>query len=303
MPSIARWVLLCAGLMLGGLAHAQSGCAAVAADATGGVRFQVGTDAPQAVRAGRPVPIGALVITDDDASAALRFSDGQVVVLGESTRFRIVSCQFNPQQLDKSGVFLNLIEGSARLVMGAIGQHNPALIRIQVGTGTVAGMQSPDGARGGDAGVSVLGTVTLLAVTQGQVSLTLPSGQSMQVAAGQAAMVEANGAVRQGSAAQIASLANQSADGRSMVEQMVLMQSYAFAQRDQQTSIILATVTQTGNGAKPTAPMAPTAPTQPTVVPPASQPPVLDLPPIGVPIGTPPTGSGGGGTPCAASCN
>ena len=282
--SFLRLSVLVAGVMAGALAHAQgsSGCATVAADVTGGsARFQMGNESAQPVRAGRPVPVGSLVATGPATTVALRFSDGQIVALGENTRFRVVNCQFNPKDMDKNGMFLNLIEGSARLVMGEIGQHDPRRIRFQVGTGTVTGAQSTDGTRGGDAGVSVQGAVTLLEVTQGRMTLTLPNGQSLLLAAGQAALVQADGSIRQGSISQVETQASQTATGKLMVSSIDLLESYAFPKRPQQTVIALSTPTTppTTTPEKPGATSPSETATPPGTTPPGTTPPLASAPP------------------------
>ncbi len=329
LKAVLGSVLLAAGLLGSGLASGQTACGAVVTQASGTVNFQQGNDAPQAATPRRAIPQGAVVSTGQEAAVLLTFPDGQMVVLGEQTRFRIVNCRFDPKELGSSGMFLNLIEGSARLVMGAIGQFDPRLVRIQVGTGTVAGAPSPEGgARGSDASVSVQGAVTLLVVSQGRVNLTLPSGQSYFVSSGNGALVQADGSVQQGGIAQLESQASQTAVGKILVSNLAVMQSFTFAQREQQTAISLVTppaTTAPGTTTPPGQPAAtpPAAPTPPSTTPPPSDsppplaeappaapppaepPPVLDLPPIGsAPPGvTPPTGAGGGGLPCAASCN
>lgn len=325
----ARWAVFVGGLAFGALALAQAlviSGAAVVTDLTGIVRYQIGNEPSQVATRRRALPAGAIVTTGEDASVVLAFADGQIIVLGERTRFRIVGYAYDPKELGKSGVSLNLIEGSARLVMGAIGQFDPRLIRIQVGTGTVAGVPDPAGAgRGADAGISVQGATTLLEVTQGRVALTLISGQSFQVGAGEGALVQPDGSVLRGSIPQIEAQASLSSVGKLMVSRIDELESYAFPQRNQQTIIALATPSTMQNGAPPTAvgqeaakpaatPPADTtaqAPAPPAVdvgvqplPPPAEPPPALNLPPLQTgSSGGGATGAGGGGLPCGASCN
>jgi hypothetical protein len=292
----ARWAVLLLGLIFGALAPAQNVVltgAAVATEVNGSVQVQIGNDAPRVLQAGQRVPAGALVLTGADANAVLAFADGQIIVLGERTTFRIVNYQFNQKDMAQSGVFLNLIEGSARLVMGAIGQFDPGLIRIQVGTGTLIGAMNPEGGNAADAGVVVQGATTMVTVTQGRVVLTLPNGQGILLASGQGVYVQPNGTVQQGSAADVSALVGQTADGKQIVEQLDAMQSFAFPQRNQQTVITLAT------------PLAGTSIEQETAAAiEALPPPAETLPPLetSTPI-TAATGAGGGGTPCGASCN
>lgn len=272
-----------AALLFGAAALAQpmvlSG-SAVVGEVTGTVRVQSGTNPSQVAVKERTLAPGTLVTTMPGSSVVLVFADGQLVVLGESTRFRIVDYRYDANTLSKSSIFLNLIEGSARLVMGAIGQFDPRLVRIQVGTATVEGLTDPGGARG-DASVVVQGAATMLEVASGRVSLTLPSGRSIQIPAGQGALVRADGSVAQGSTAQINALAGQTADGKAMLGHLAQMQDYPMPAASAVTEILLAAQ--------------------------VSQLLEDQLPPASGPDTSGPTtaatGGGGGGLPCTASCN
>jgi hypothetical protein len=195
----------------------------------------------------------------------------------------------------RSGVFLNLIEGSARLVMGTIGQFDPSLIRIQVGTGTLIGAQNPDGGNAADAGVVVQGASTMVTVTQGRVVLTLPTGQGVVVASGQGVYVQPNGVIQQGTIAQVSTQVGMTIDGKQIVEQIDSMQSYAFPQSKQLTVITLATPESIRTSDQST---------QVAAAVEALPPPGETLPPLATSTPTTAaTGGGGGGTPCGASCN
>ena len=283
-----RWALLLLGLIFGALALAQNVVmtgAAVVTEVNGSVQVRIGNNPPVPLVAGNRLPAGAIVSTGSDANGVLTFADGQIVVLGERTLFRIVNYDYDPKEMTRSGVFLNLIEGSARLVMGTIGQFDPTLIRIQVGTGTLIGAANPEGGGATDAGVVVQGAATIVTVTQGRVVLTLPTGQGIMVGSGQGVFVQANGTVQQGSLDQIATQVGQTPEGKQVLEQLDMMQAYVFPQNNQHTIITLAT------------PAAPTLPDDPTSS-------IEELSPLAsTTITTASTGAGGGGTPCAASCN
>jgi hypothetical protein len=309
MTRHTRWAALLLGLVFGALTLAQNAVppaqtavltgAAVVTEVNGTVQVRIGNDPPRTLRSGQKLPAGAIVTTGNDANTVLAFADGQVIVLGERTVFRIVNYEFEPTEMARSGVFLNLIEGSARLVMGAIGQFDPRLIRIQVGTGTLVGAQNPDGGNAADAGVVVQGASTMVTVTQGRVVLTLPTGQCVVVASGQGVFVQPNGAVQQGNADQIFTLVSQTANGKQIVEQMDTMQSFAFPERNQQTVITLATPQTTPGTATDAGTAGLTAAAIEALPPPGEilQPLATTTPPTSA------TGGGSGGTPCGASCN
>ena len=297
MTKHARWAVLLLGLVFGVLAPAQTvvvSGAAVVTEVNGTVQVRIGNEPQRPLRSGQKVPVGAIVTTGSDATAVLAFADGQIVVLGERTVFRIVNYEFQPKEMAQSGVFLNLIEGSARLVMGAIGQFDPRLIRIQVGTGTLVGAVNPDGGNAADAGVVVQGASTMVTVTQGRVVLTLPTGRGIMVASGQGVFVQPNGTVQQGNVDQLSTLVSQTPDGKQVVDQMDTMQSFAFPERNQQTVITFATLLPTPDPGNALVAAAVEA------LPPPGD--ILPLLATTTPS-TAPTGGGGGGTPCGASCN
>ncbi|MDH4261238.1 MAG: hypothetical protein OEW16_13175, partial [Gammaproteobacteria bacterium] len=201
---------------------------------------------------------------------------------------------------------------SLRRVMGSIGEFDPKLIRIQVGTGTLVGAANPEGGNAADAGVVVQGAATVVTVTQGRVSLTLPTGQGITLASGEGAFVQANGAVRQGSAEQISTQLRLAPEGMQIMEQLDYMQTYVFPQRNQHTVITLATPgsveSTTTSASTPAAPdsTTTTADASAATLPQDATSSVdsLDLPPLATTTTiTAATGAGGGGTPCSASCN
>lgn len=296
MTKGARWAVLLLGLVFGALAVAQNVVMTGAAQITevsGSVQVRIGNNPPRTLQAGQRVPAGAIITTSTDANAVLAFADGQVIVLGERTQFRIVNYEFQPREMGQSGVFLNLIEGSARLVMGTIGQFDPRLIRIQVGTGTLIGAPNPDGGNAADAGVVVHGASTMVSVTQGRVVLTLPTGQGIVVASGEGVYVQRNGAIQQGSVDQISALVGQTADGKQIVDQMDTMQSFAFPERNQQTVITLATPSSADQDAEIVAAAM-------EALPPPGE---IQKPLATTTSTTATTSGGGGGTPCGASCS
>ena len=346
MVRIGRRLVVAAAAVLGmagmpAYGQSQGGCAIVATESSGSVQMQAGNNAARPLQAGKPIDVDTLISTGPGGAVALVFADGQIVALGGNTRFRISACRYTPQEPDKSGVALNLIEGSARVVMGAIGQHDPRLVRVQVGTGTLTGAPDPGG-NAPDAGVTVQGALTLLEVSQGRVSLTVPSGQSYLVGTGEGALVGADGNVTQGRFSGIQTQVGQMPEGKDLVSALDIMQSFAFPQRERQTVITLVTPSSSNpaqasaansgqgaaagagasgttsgststSGTTATGPVASAGDSSPlpTVdvgvdeLPPTGDiGPQLNLPPlVTATTGTATTGASGGGNPCNASCS
>ncbi len=219
--------LLLAGLMSGTAAFAQApaNSGISVADASGTVRYRIGDSDPRPLLKGQAVPIGARIVTGADSHVVLTFADGQVVALGPQSRLLVRQFVYLPNDLAKSGVLLNLTDGSVLMVMGAIGQKDPSRVQIQVGLKNIA--QAPARARGNDAGVIVLGIATLVQVTQGRVSLFVPSSdQSFTLLAGTRALVQADGTVRMGPPSQVDGEAGRSADGKIMLDRMEALRRY-----------------------------------------------------------------------------
>jgi len=268
------------GLIFGALVLAQSGSdtgVAVVTEVNGTVLVQVGNGAPRLLRAGQRIPSGATILTGADANVVLTFDDGQIVVLGERTTFRIANYRFEPKDMNLSRDDLNLVSGSARIVMGAIGQRDPRLVHIQVGIGTTLRAADQDGGNIAAAGIMVKDSATMITVTQGQLVLWPSSGKGILLASGNGMYVDPNGKFLQGGIEQIFSQVGQTTDGKQIVEWLDAMQSFEFSQRNRRTVITLA---------------APGTFDIPDLPPPAT----------GTTV-TAATGAGGGGTPCGASCN
>lgn len=276
--------LLLAGLMFGTAALAQTPAnpGIVVTDSSGTLRYRIGDSDPLPLVKGQAIPIGARITTAADSHAVLTFPDGQVVALGPQSRLLIREFVYLPADLAKSRVLLNLTDGAIFIVMGAIGQRDPGLIQIQVGTKITA--QSPRRARGNDAGVIVLGIATLVQVAQGRVSLFVASSeQSFALASGARALVQADGSVRMGSPSQVDELAGRDADGKIMLGRMEALRRY-LPPTGRQIAFFVST--------------------------PPSEDLVDDLaapgdiqPPVTPTLVTGGTGGSSGGQPCGASCN
>jgi hypothetical protein len=276
----ARVAALLLGLIFGALALAQSGpgtSAAVVTEVNGTVMIQVGNGAPRLLRAGQRIPSGATLLTGADANVVLKFADGQIVVLGERTTFRIANYRFDPKDMSQSRDVLNLIGGSARIVMGAIGQSDPALVLIHVGSGTIFPLASQEGGKVVAAGISMENSSAVVTVTQGQAFLSLANGNGVLLPSGGGIYVQPSGNYQQGGAEQIYTQLGESSYGKQMAEWLYAMQSFEFSQGVPRTVITLA-APLTAQFDEPAGPATTTAVTAAT-------------------------GAGAGGTPCGASCN
>ncbi len=288
LPMI-RTILFFAGLLMGAVALAQApvqSAGIVAMDPTGIVRFRINDGPPQAVKEGQTIPFGARIVTGAASSVVLKFPDGQMTALGERSRLIVREFVYMPTDLAKSRVLLNLTDGTMKIVAGAIGIHDPSLIQVQVGTKATG--EAPRQAPGKDLGVIVLGTSTMVQIHEGRVGLLVAaSGRSYPLAAGDRALVTADGLVQTGGPLVVNRSADRMPGGQTLLGELDAMQKYSLPQAARQIEFTAATLPYdetlaglppTGSGLQPPSPVTASTPT-------AS------------------TGGGGGGLPCTASCN
>jgi hypothetical protein len=275
-----RLAALLLGLVVGECALAQSdpgSSAAVVAEVNGSVLIQVGNAAPRLLLAGQGIPSGATFLTGADANVVLRFADGQIAVIGERTTFRVADYRFDPKDMSRSRDVLNVVAGSVRIIVGAIGQSDPWLVHLHVGKGTIFPVVYQNGSKPAAAGVTVEGMDTIVTVTQGQAYLSLANGNGILLASGGGIYVQPSGNYQQGGAEQIYTQLGETSYGRQLARWLQTMQSFEISQRSPRMVITLA---------------APFPFEIPAFPPPAT----------GTPV-TAETGAGAGGTPCGASCN
>jgi len=126
---------------------------------------------------------GTTVVTGPDAQVILRFDDGQRVVLGPSTHFRIVDFSYleGDPTMDRS-VFA-LLKGALRIVSGAIATRNRAAVALRT-------PQAMIGIRGTDFMVALVNPA-YISVLEGAVSATNAAG-TVVFAAGRIGLVPAS---------------------------------------------------------------------------------------------------------------
>lgn len=244
MKFLARVATLLATLMLASTGVAQSvavtGTAAVT-DVVGSIQVETGAARPRPLKRGERLEVGDIIHVGPDSSAIVAYADGQLTIIGERSTFRVVRYSYDPRQPEKGEVFLQLIQGSMRLVLGEIGERNPPAVRVQVGISTVSGIQHPDQAGGADAGIVVQGAAAVLSVTKGRAAMHLASGQGIQLSAGEGVFVQSDGRFVRGNLSQITGRIGQDPEGKQLLAQLGEVQSVAVPERDRKTIIALVT--------------------------------------------------------------
>ena len=158
------WTLL--GLMsaFAGAAHA----AAVLQSAQGDVRAAAGTATPQPIARNARLLSGMRVTTGAGAQAFLRFDDGQQVVLGQNTEFRIVDYRYAESAPQSDRSVFDILKGALRVVTGLMGQRNAAAFQLRAPQATI-------GIRGTDFMVAIVNPA-YVSVLQGAVGVTNAGG-------------------------------------------------------------------------------------------------------------------------------
>jgi len=301
-----RGILLAAGLLAALPALAQIGGAIKAGlitQARGNVAAQAAQGKPVALKKGQVVKPGMIIESSPDSDTVLAFPDGQIGVLGSKGNVRLNNYVYDLADPAKNDINLNLIEGNLRVVMGEIGKTNPTALHLQVGTASVA-LQSSSATSPADASLISLSGAIAVAVQSGQLSVRLPDGSVLQVAAGQTLMMRQDGKAAVDTTAAMMQSLGDSSLGQQM--RSAIAESQSFSQAVAEAQVQMATV----NAALKDPALAASNPAVQELVamlqleslPSTAQIAAAQQPENATPT-TPATGAGGGGTPCSASCN
>jgi len=97
--------------------------------------FRNGQLAPAAP--GSAVEVGDVFVTGPGQAAALRMSDDQTISLGASSRFQVVSYQFDSQDRAGNHARYRLESGSARMISGLISKQRSGSVVLETAYGEV----------------------------------------------------------------------------------------------------------------------------------------------------------------------
>jgi len=137
---------------------------------TGTATATVGS-AQRPLEVGSAIEAGMVVSTGAKSSVTLKFEDGQIFVLSESSSFRVAEYRYNKQRVSESSAAFALLKGALRFITGVIGSTNHNSVRVSAGTATA-------GIRGTDATLSIDAATQAVtaAVNAGLVALSTPQG-------------------------------------------------------------------------------------------------------------------------------
>lgn len=86
---------------------------------------------------GQRVESGATIKTAASGRVVLRFDDGQMVSIAESSLFVINDYKFNAHKPEESNFFVTLLKGGMRAVTGVIGETNKSNVTIKTPVATM----------------------------------------------------------------------------------------------------------------------------------------------------------------------
>ncbi|MBL8515223.1 MAG: FecR domain-containing protein [Betaproteobacteria bacterium] len=140
---------------------------------------------PRDLRMGDALNQGETIATKADATAVIRFEDGQVVALAQNSKFTISTYQYNKMEPAKSSILLTLLDGGMRAVTGLIGKAKPDNVTYKAANATI-------GIRGTDVVFVINGNNLVISVENGQVSFRVGNGTPVTINAGNGAKVATN---------------------------------------------------------------------------------------------------------------
>lgn len=147
---------------------------------SGTVTGQVGSEKPARVEKGMAIPSNSTISTAPQSYAILKFEDGTVVLLKESTSFQVQSYTYQPKSSENSNAAFNLLRGGMRMITGLISSRNRDALRVATPHATI-------GIRGTDFSAELTNPL-LVWVEEGIVALANKGG-TLLVSAGQYASV------------------------------------------------------------------------------------------------------------------
>jgi hypothetical protein len=149
-------------------------------EVSGTVTGQVGSEKPSRVDKGMAIPANSTISTAPQSYAVLKFEDGTVVLLKESTSFQVQSYTYQPKASENSNAAFNLLRGGMRMITGLITSRNREALRVATPHATI-------GIRGTDFAAELTNPLYVW-VEEGIVSLANKGG-TLLVTAGQYASV------------------------------------------------------------------------------------------------------------------
>lgn len=168
--------LLAAALLMAGNAFAAANVQSLRGDVRAG-RVQLAVN--------DRVTSGATITTGVGAQAVLRFDDGQQVVIGENTLFRITDYRYRADaEPTADRAIFDLLRGALRMISGAIGAKNRDNVQLRIPQATI-------GIRGTDFMVAIVNPA-YTSVLNGAISVANSGGTAVFGAGSYGSVASAN---------------------------------------------------------------------------------------------------------------
>lgn len=106
-------------------------------EARGEVRAATGTALPQSVKKDQLLTDNTTITVGPDSSATLKFEDGTVVLLNESTSFQIRKYAYDEKEPSRFSALFSLLRGGLRAVTGLIASKNPDAFKVATPLATI----------------------------------------------------------------------------------------------------------------------------------------------------------------------
>src|SRR5690349_23663519 len=97
---------------------------AVVENPKGEVKAGPTASAAATVTTGQRVQPGSTVVTGAKSTVTLRFDDGQVIILGQNSEFKVTEYSFSKEEPQKDRFVFDLLRGAMRSVTGALTRRN-----------------------------------------------------------------------------------------------------------------------------------------------------------------------------------
>jgi len=125
----------------------------------------------QQLRVGDRITSGATVTTGRGSQVVLKFDDSQVVVLNESTTFRITDFRFRQGEPGNDRGIFDLVRGALRVISGAVASRSQSSFQLRIPQATI-------GIRGTDFMVAIVNPA-ITSVGTGAISATNAGGTTV----------------------------------------------------------------------------------------------------------------------------
>jgi hypothetical protein len=131
-PTLMAATLALVGLPVLSQADNSAARAGIVKIVNGDVRVR-DTQGERALKSGDAVFENARLMSAKDASASLVLRDGTTLVLGNNSQFEVQKFAFDATT-QKGNIFVNLLQGSMRMLTGVIAKANPDSIQVKTKT-------------------------------------------------------------------------------------------------------------------------------------------------------------------------